>query len=74
MAEWGSSDSYATRVSKISGGTLAGGVALNTSTIVASKAVDQLFASTGYDWFWALSPLDQMLNVSPQKKSTLVVN
>lgn len=74
MAEWGSSDSYATRVAKIGNGTLAGGVKLSTSTIVASKAVDQLFASTGYDWFWALSPLDQMLNVSPQKKASLVVN
>jgi uncharacterized repeat protein (TIGR01451 family) len=74
MAEWGSSDSYATRVAKISGGSLAGGVELSTSTIVASKAVDELFASTGYDWFWALSPLDQMLNVSAQKKSSLVVN
>lgn len=74
MAEWGSSDSYATRVAKIRNGTLAGGVALSTSTIVASKAVDQLFAGTGYDWFWALSPLDQMLNVSPQKKASLIVN
>ncbi len=74
MAEWASNDSYATRISKIRGGTLAGGVALNTSTIVASKAVDQLYASTGYDWFWALSPLDQMLNISPAKKSVLQIN
>ncbi|HEX3998714.1 MAG TPA: peptidylprolyl isomerase [Pirellulales bacterium] len=74
MAEWGSTDSYATRIAKISNGSLAGGVALNTSTIVASKAVDELFASTGYDWFWTLSPLDQILNVSPQKKASLVTN
>jgi large repetitive protein len=74
MAEWGSSDSYATRVAKISNGSLPGGVALNTSTIVASKAVDELFASTGYDWFWSLSPVDQILNLSPQKKASIQIN
>jgi hypothetical protein len=74
MAEWGSSDSYATRVAKISGGSLAGGVALNSSTIVASKAVDLLYASTGNDWFWEQSSLDQILNLSAQKKATTVIN
>jgi cyclophilin family peptidyl-prolyl cis-trans isomerase len=74
MAEWGSSDAYATRVAKIRNGSLAGGIALSTSTIVASKAVDQLYASTGYDWFWALSPLDQILNLSTQKKAQIQIN
>ena len=74
MAEWGSSDSYATRIAKIRNGSLAGGVALNTSTIVASKVADQLYASTGYDWFWAESPLDQLLNISPQKKASIQIN
>ena len=74
MAEWGSSDSYATRVAKIGNGTLAGGVSLSTSTIVASKAADQLYASTGADWFWELSPLDQILNLSTQKKASTIIN
>ncbi len=70
MQEWGSTDAYATRVSKIKGGTLAGGVALTSTTVHQPPAhvVDQLYASTGFDWFLAPSVFDQILGIDPHKK------
>ncbi|HEV2968654.1 MAG TPA: hypothetical protein VGY55_01620, partial [Pirellulales bacterium] len=75
MHEWGSSDSYATRVSKIKAGSLtAPGVALTSTTVHSTKAVDQLYASTGWDWFLAPSLTDQILGIDPHKKSLLQIN
>jgi large repetitive protein len=75
MHEWGSSDSYATRVTKIKTGSLtAPGVALTSTTVHATKAVDQLYASTGWDWFLAPSLTDQLLGLDPHKKSLLQIN
>jgi Ca2+-binding RTX toxin-like protein len=55
MAEWGSSDPYATRVNYLqNGGGLNGSVVLNASTIVEdSTAIDTLVgaASPALDWF-----------------------
>jgi Ca2+-binding RTX toxin-like protein len=56
MQEWGSSDSYTTRIAKLRG-------YLNTGTIQQSSAVDQLFASSGWDWFWNPDGLDQITGI-----------
>ncbi len=76
MQEWGSTDAYATKVSKIKGGTLAGGVALTSTTVHQPPAhvVDQLYASTGLDWFVAPSVFDQMIGIDPHKKSEIQIN
>ena len=79
MQEWGSSDAYATRISKIKGGTLAGGVALTSTTVhqpptSPTHVVDQLFASTGWDWFVAPSKFDQLFGIDTHKKPAIQIN
>jgi uncharacterized repeat protein (TIGR01451 family) len=76
MQEWGSTDAYATRISKIKGGTLAGGVALTSTTVhqPSTHVVDQLYASTGFDWFLAPSVFDQIFGVDPHKTPKIQVN
>jgi uncharacterized repeat protein (TIGR01451 family) len=76
MQEWGSSDAYATRISKIKGGTLAGGVALTSTTVhqPPTHVVDQLFASTGWDWFVAPSKFDQLFGIDTHKKPAIQIN
>jgi hypothetical protein len=72
----GSSDAYVTRISSIKGGTLAGGVALTSSTVhqPPTHVVDQLFASTGWDWFVAPSKFDQLFGIDPHKKPAIQIN
>jgi hypothetical protein len=56
MAEWGSSDSYATRVSDLSnGGGLNGSYLLNASTVHDNGKADTLIGTKGsaLDWFFA---------------------
>jgi Ca2+-binding RTX toxin-like protein len=54
MAEWNSSDSYSTRVSKIGkGGGLNGSYALSSSKVADDNAVDVLNGGAGLDWFFA---------------------
>jgi hypothetical protein len=56
MAEWGSADSYTTRVNDLqNGGGLNGSSLLNASTVHDNKLVDTLFGTTGSaaDWFLA---------------------
>jgi uncharacterized repeat protein (TIGR01451 family) len=76
MHEWGSSDLYATRISKIRTGLVAPGVALNSATIhQTAHVVDQLYASPGgYDWFLNLNLTAQMLGIDPHKKSAIQIN
>jgi Ca2+-binding RTX toxin-like protein len=76
IQEWGSSDAYATRISKIKGGTLAGGVALTSTTVQQppTHVVDQLFASTGWDWFVAPSKFDQLFGIDTHKKPAIQIN
>jgi uncharacterized repeat protein (TIGR01451 family) len=76
MHEWGSSDPYATRISKIRTGVVAPGVALNSSTIhPTAHVVDQLYASPGgYDWFLNFGLTSQMLGIDPHKKSLIQIN
>jgi uncharacterized protein (TIGR03118 family) len=51
LAEWNSSDSYATRISKLKSGT--GGLpALNSTTVLDDGVADQLFGGPGQDWFF----------------------
>jgi uncharacterized repeat protein (TIGR01451 family) len=76
MQEWGSSDAYATRVSKIKGGSLTGGVAFTSTTVHQPPAhvVDQLYASTGFDWFLAPSVFDQIFGIDPHKTPKIQIN
>jgi ELWxxDGT repeat protein len=54
MAEWDSSDSYATRISKLSkGGVLNGSYVLNSTTVFNNDAINVLYGGTGIDWFFA---------------------
>ena len=56
MAEWGSTDSYTTRVNDLlGGGGLNGPALLNTSTVHDNGKVDTLIGTTGsaVDWFLA---------------------
>jgi uncharacterized protein (TIGR03118 family) len=51
LAEWNSSDSYATRIDKLTNGT--GGLpALNSSTVIDDGVADGLFGGPGQDWFF----------------------
>ena len=54
MAEWDSSDSYSTRVSKISnGGGLNGSYVLNSTTVFDDGMPDYLYGGAGLDWYFA---------------------
>ncbi len=54
MAEWDSSDSYSTRISKISkGGGLNGAYVLNSTTVFNNGVTDYLYGGAGLDWFFA---------------------
>jgi hypothetical protein len=59
MAEWGSTDSYTTRVNDLtSGGGLNGSYLLNTSTVHDNGQTDTLFgfpAAAPLDWFFAIA-------------------
>ena len=76
MQEWGSSDAYATRISKVRTGVGTPAVALNSSTIhPTAHVVDQLYASPGgYDWFLNFGLTSQMLGIDPHKKSLIQIN
>jgi hypothetical protein len=54
MAEWDSSDSYSTRVRKISrGGGLNLSYDLNGATVFDNSVTDYLYGGAGLDWFFA---------------------
>jgi hypothetical protein len=54
MAEWDSSDSYSTRVNKISkGGGLNGAYVLNSTTVFDDNTTDTLYGGSGLDWYFA---------------------
>ncbi len=76
MHEWGSSDIYATRISKIRNGQIGAGVTMNASTVhPTAHVVDQLYASPGgYDWFLNFGLTSQMLGIDPHKKSLIQIN
>jgi hypothetical protein len=76
MHEWGSSDAYATRISKLRTGVGTPGAALNSSTVhPTAHVVDQLYASPGgYDWFLNFGLTSQMLGIDPHKKSLIQIN
>ena len=59
--EWNAPLDYATRITELrSGASNSLDVALSSSTIANDKAVDQLFAAAGSDWFWNLSGQDKV--------------
>jgi hypothetical protein len=54
MAEWDSSASYSTRVSKLGkGGGLNGSYVLNGTTVFDNSLTDYLYGGAGLDWFFA---------------------
>jgi ELWxxDGT repeat protein len=54
MAEWGSADSYSTRIKKLTnGGGLNGSYVLNSTTVSADNAINVLNGGAGLDWFFA---------------------
>jgi hypothetical protein len=54
MAEWDSSDSYSTRISKISKGVGPNSsYALNSKTVSQNSLSDYLYGGAGMDWFFA---------------------
>lgn len=58
---WNAPLDYASRIAELrNAGSNPLGVALNSSTIVNDKAVDQLFAAAGSDWFWNVSGQDKI--------------
>jgi Ca2+-binding RTX toxin-like protein len=52
LAEWQSSDSYATRVSKIKTGVAGGYKLVSGTTVLDNGAVDTLIGGLGVDWFF----------------------
>ena len=58
MQQWGSTDDYNTRIANLLAGSA--GVPFGATTIVNDKAVDQLYAATGLDWFWNVSGQDKL--------------
>lgn len=76
MHEWGSSDAYATRISKIRNGQIGAGVTMSAATVhPTAHVVDQLYASPGgYDWFLNFGLTSQMLGIDPHKKSLIQIN
>lgn len=71
LTEWSSSNSFATRRTKMKAGL--NGAALSTATVLNDSAVDTLLGTSGQNWFWnyttAAKP-DTMTN----KKSTDPLN
>jgi hypothetical protein len=54
MAEWDSSDTYQTRVNKLtSGGGLNASYVLNSTTVFDDNTTDRLSGGAGLDWFFA---------------------
>jgi ELWxxDGT repeat protein len=54
MAEWDSTDSYATRIKELqNGGGLNGSSVLNSTTVFDNNATDLLYGGAGLDWFFA---------------------
>jgi len=65
MQVWTSTASYAQRIAALRSGNSSAGYKLDTTTIKATKSVDQLFACLGYDWFWDLSGKSQLVGRRP---------
>jgi hypothetical protein len=76
LAEWQSSDSYATRFSDINtgtGGGLNGRAKLNGSTVLKNNSIDVLTGASlpGLDWFFQ-GPGDILHNVEPGEHVTKI--
>jgi hypothetical protein len=65
LQEWSAPLDYSTRIANLRDpGRNIFGVALNSSTIVNDKAVDQLLAAAGSDWFWNVSGQDKITGLA----------
>ena len=77
LAEWDSSDSYATRVADLSGtngpvGANGCNYLISGTTVLASTAVDQIFGTVGSDDDWYLVTSDDQLNNVNANEVTLI--
>jgi uncharacterized repeat protein (TIGR01451 family) len=54
LAEWTSSNDYATRINNLrTGGGASGGFTLDSTTVLDDRAIDTLWGQGGQDWFFA---------------------
>ncbi len=73
LAEWDSSDSYATRVADLSGvygpvGANGCNYLISGTTVIGSTAVDQIFGTVGSDDDWYLvTSSDVLIDVNPSE-------
>jgi hypothetical protein len=59
--EWNAPLDYTTRITELrNGASNSLDAALSSSTIANDKAIDQLFAAAGSDWFWNVSGQDKV--------------
>ncbi len=77
LAEWDSSDSYATRVADLSGangpvGANGGNYLISGTTVIASTAVDEIFGTVGSDDDWYLVTSNDVLNNVKPNEVTLI--
>ena len=61
MQVWSSTASYAQRINNLRYGTNVYGIALNRAAMTATNTVDQIFASSGSDWFWDVTGRDRLI-------------
>ena len=77
LAEWDSSDSYATRVADLSGangpvGANGGNYLIPGTTVIGSAAVDEIFGTVDSDDDWYLVTSNDVLNDVNQNEVTLL--
>ena len=77
LAEWDSSDSYATRVADLSGangpvGANGGNYLISGTTVIGSTAVDEIFGTVGSDDDWYLVTSNDVLNNVKPNEVTLI--
>ena len=77
LAEWDSSDSYATRVADFSGangpvGANGDNYLISGTTVIGSAAVDEIFGTVDSDDDWYLATSNDVLNnVNPNEVTLL---
>ena len=77
LAEWDSSDSYATRVADLSGangpvGANGSNYLISGTTVIGSTAVDEIFGTVDSDDDWYLVTSNDVLNNVEQNEVTLI--
>ena len=52
LQDWSSAAAYAQRMTELAG------LGMNAANMISNQLTDQLFASTGQDWYWNISGHD----------------